>query len=155
MENKSKTSLYIDDCRTPIEDIPGYEPWVIVRNYDQFVEYILNNGIPDYISFDHDLSDEHMSDYFKNQGNGIFEINYHEFKEKTGLDCINWLCNYIQDQKEIGNDLKFKIIGVHSANPVGAENIIKTAQSFIKFMNWTDSFAFINVPKFTMETTIE
>ena len=32
--------------------------WDIVRNYDEFINYILKNGLPSVISFDHDLAQE-------------------------------------------------------------------------------------------------
>ena len=57
-----KVSLYLDDLRTPTETLPGYHPWNVVRNYDEFKEWILRNGVPDLISFDHDLGEEHMND---------------------------------------------------------------------------------------------
>jgi hypothetical protein len=57
-----KTLLFLDDERNiqnvfwvdyP-KDISNY---VIVRNYDQFVQFIEEKGIPDYISFDNDLGE--------------------------------------------------------------------------------------------------
>ena len=66
MKNKLKTCCYLDDTRTPTETIPGYKPWDVVRNYNEFTEYILKNGIPDLISFDHDLGEEHMNDILVN-----------------------------------------------------------------------------------------
>ena len=60
-----KTALYLDDQRTPTETIPGYHPWNVVRNYEEFTKWIIENGIPDLVSFDHDLAEEHINDYFK------------------------------------------------------------------------------------------
>ena len=55
--------LFLDDARKP-SDVKWIElplvNWTIVRNYKEFVETIIKNGIPTTISFDHDLS---MADY--------------------------------------------------------------------------------------------
>ena len=54
--------LFLDDERA-VKDVTWIElplgPWTVVKNYRQFVEYITNNGLPEVISFDHDLADEH------------------------------------------------------------------------------------------------
>ena len=42
--------LFLDDIRKP----PDVD-WFIVRNYNQFIDWIDKNGLPDIISFDHDL----------------------------------------------------------------------------------------------------
>ena len=47
MKNKK---LYLDDERTPKTD-----GWDIVRNYEDFENWITTNGLPDEVSFDHDL----------------------------------------------------------------------------------------------------
>ena len=87
-----KKALYLDDQRTPTETIPGYEPWFVVRNYAQFIEWISTHGMPDLISFDHDLAEEHIDDYFRQKlALGYQHPNYDEYTEKTGLDCAKWL----------------------------------------------------------------
>jgi predicted 3-demethylubiquinone-9 3-methyltransferase (glyoxalase superfamily) len=92
-----KKALYLDDTRIPTVTIPGYHPWNVVRNYDEFVEYISKNGIPDLISFDHDLAQEHMDDYYKQlMVEGFQHPNYGQYKEKTGLDCARWLVEHCQ-----------------------------------------------------------
>ena len=45
--------LYLDDIR-----IPQTEGWDIVRNYEDFVAWIRLNGVPDEVSFDHDLGED-------------------------------------------------------------------------------------------------
>jgi hypothetical protein len=45
--------LYLDDIRTP-----KTKGWDIVRSYDEFVKWIEENGLPDKLSFDHDLGEE-------------------------------------------------------------------------------------------------
>lgn len=119
----AKRALYLDDVRTPTTPLPDHEDWVVVRNYDEFVDWITKNGVPDFISFDHDLADEHMDDYFKQFYNqGFQHPDYDSYKEKTGLDCARWLGDYVQD-----NNIPLGKLCVHSHNPVGTTNI----QSFL------------------------
>lgn len=126
-----RISLYLDDTRTPIDTIPGYHPWNIVRTYDEFVDWIVNNGIPDLISFDHDLAEEHINDYYKQLlENGFQHPNYHEYKEKTGLDCARFIVEYCQKMK-----VSLKACCVHSHNPVGATNIQSLINGFKKHMD--------------------
>lgn len=124
-----KRALYLDDVRTPTVTINGYEPWVVVRNYDEFVNYITENGLPDLISFDHDLGPEHMNDYFNQVATmGWQAPNYESYTDKTGLDCARWMCDYIKDN----NIHKVPICTVHSHNPVGSENIESYIVGFYK-----------------------
>jgi len=121
--------LFLDDIRNPI-DCTYYissgeiylELWDIVRSYNEFIDYIELNGVPDVISFDHDLADEHydMSVYSGPIGPDVSEFTYDRFKEKTGYDCAKWLCNYC-----IQNAIPLPKYYVHSMNPIGKENIEK------------------------------
>jgi hypothetical protein len=134
-ETKLKKCLYLDDQRTPTVTLPGYEPWVIVRNFEEFQNYILGNGIPDLISFDHDLADEHMKDYFDQLARmGWQSPSYDAYREKTGLDCAQWLCQYIESNPSLGWKLNY--CQVHSHNPVGATNIQGYINGFKKHMGW-------------------
>lgn len=90
--------LYLDDLR-PIPN--GY---IGLRSYAEFVTYITESGLPDFISFDHDL--------------GL---------EESGYDCAKWLVNYCLD-----NELRLPQFDVHSKNPVGKENILSLLQNFKK-----------------------
>jgi len=131
-EQTKKTALYLDDVRTPTETLPGYNEWNIVRNYDEFVNWITNNGIPDLISFDHDLSKEHTDDYFSQISLYGFQYpTYEKYQEKTGLDCAKWLVEHIQ-----ANDLVLKSCCIHSHNPVGSQNIHSYLNGFKKHMGW-------------------
>jgi hypothetical protein len=110
----TKRLLFLDDIRYPIEayhytkqDIFLRKDWYIVRNYEQFVNWILESGLPEIISFDHDLGDEHYLDQ-----------NSQEFVEKTGYDCAKWLVEYCMD-----NNADLPKFYCHSMNPVGKENI--------------------------------
>lgn len=124
-------NIFLDDIRFP-KDCVSYmsrrigamslnyieKEWIIVRNYEEFIKAIdENKGKIDTISFDHDLGQEHMNDYYKNQVNGIDRIEYENFKEKTGLDCAKYF-------KEVYKDIKDKpSIYLHSMNPVGLKNM--------------------------------
>ena len=123
--------LFLDDFRNPKDAftlvIPHqkifWEPdWHVVRNYDEFVKWIEENDLPDFISFDHDLADEHYEDLTQdpnwNQVGHQQELGYQEYREKTGLDCAKWLVDWCVDR---GIDLPD--YAVHSANPAGRRNI--------------------------------
>lgn len=141
-----KRALYLDDVRTPTTTIAGYEPWFVVRNYDEFVAWISKNGIPDLISFDHDLAPEHMNDYaLQVAEKGYQEPSYDEFKEMTGVHCADWLVNYCQQ-----NNLKLCTCSVHSHNPIGARNIQSLLNGFNKFMGWEQT-TYIGRHPFTVD----
>jgi hypothetical protein len=141
-----KKALYLDDVRTPTTTIPNYEPWVVVRNYDQFINYITEFGIPDLISFDHDLADEHIEDYYSQLAlNGFQEPKYYNYQEKTGLDCARWLGDYVQE-----NNAVLKSVCVHSHNPIGATNIQSYINGLKKHMGWEQD-CYLGRHPFTIE----
>lgn len=131
-----KKLLFLDDVRMP-QDCASYmfghrelysQPvsnWTIVRNYNEFVKYIEKNGVPDLISFDHDLSDEHYSPEMYGEN---YNDLYKDFKEKTGYECAKWLVSYCSV-----NGVPPPDYIVHSMNPVGRDNIIKYLDSYKKF----------------------
>lgn len=98
--------LFLDDCRKSPDS-----SWDVVRSYIEFVSYIDKNGVPDYISFDHDLSFEHYPLAEENPGK---DIPYNQYNEKTGYDCAKWL---------IERGTLPKHYRIHSMNPAGALNI--------------------------------
>jgi hypothetical protein len=100
-----KYKIYLDDERTPND-----KTWIVVRNYDQFIQKISELGFDniDVISFDHDLGDTRI-------------------EEKTGYDAAKWLLNEYCDYT-----IHTPQIYVHSANPIGAANIIGYVNSFLK-----------------------
>lgn len=122
--------LFLDDIRNPYDVFkltinPLYESdkdWVIVRDYYQFIDAIHKFGLPTHISFDHDLS---YDAYLPANQEG--DIDYGNLEEKTGYDACRWLCEYCLDNK-----LNVPEYYVHSANPVGAENIKKYIENFKK-----------------------
>lgn len=113
--------LLLDDMRDLSDCYPLHpayleQNWVVVRNYDDFVEVITKAGLPEFLSFDHDLADEHYSPEMYN-GNA-YDALYDGFKEKTGLHAAKWLVDYCID-----NTLPIPEYTVHSFNPIGKENI--------------------------------
>lgn len=124
--------LFLDDLRTLDMIYPDQDPkeWVIVRNYHEFINYIQKFGLPEFISFDHDLGFEHTRWYFENGGHdNPPDPSVADFTEKTGYDCAKWLVNYCVD-----NNKMVPIWYVHSHNPVGATNIreyLKNAEKHI------------------------
>lgn len=88
-------NLYLDDERFPRTD----KTWTIARSFDHARDLVLERGIPDYISFDHDLG-----------------------KGKSGYDFAKWLMDYMSEQN-LKLPARFKY-NVHSANPVGVRNIV-------------------------------
>jgi hypothetical protein len=117
--------LYLDDIRNPKTD-----GWTIVRNYEDFINYIEVNGIPDEISFDHDLGDDVARDKVEN-GISKKKARLEKKETKSGYDCAKWLCNYCWT-----NGLPIPSWNVHSANPVGRDNIIQILKSFEKKLNY-------------------
>ena len=99
--------LWLDDVRPKPND-----EWDLVRSYDEFVDYIKKNGVPELISFDHDLGKEHYKALFKTPKKHILEEG---FKEKTGYDCAKWL---------VENNYKINGYDCHSMNPIGKTNIL-------------------------------
>ena len=133
----SDYNLFLDDSRNPKDvkwiELPPVE-WVVVRSYDQFVDYITKNGVPVSISFDHDLADEHYKEFFaaSNPETGDRKIRYERLTEKTGRDCAIWLANYCLDKK-----IPIPLYYLHSMNGIGCANIFSILESARKVQNGT------------------
>ena len=125
-ESKSKNLLWLDDLRNPFEGkwIEEFAPeylnsgsiiWVL--NYEEFIEWIRKNGLPQKICFDHDLGEDVA---IKLVSKGINKKKAREVKKlaKSGYDCAKWLVDYCIDY-----DLQIPDWNIQSANPVGKENI--------------------------------
>ncbi len=135
-------NLFLDDFRMPSDAFNYmYNPeylkleWDIVRNYDEFVAYIEKNGMPDLISFDHDLADEHYTppEYWESYEKSKQYQESQNYKEKTGFDCAKWIVDYCMD-----NNVGLPKIYIHSMNPVGSDNIKNLFINFIKFTEQND-----------------
>jgi hypothetical protein len=129
--------LFLDDIRNPGDCVSYMRPneqyydidWDIVRNYNDFVNYINENGVPDEISFDHDLADEHY-DPSMYKSHEEYNKGYDNFKDKTGYDCVKWLSDYC-----VENIIPMPKCYVHSMNPVGRDNIWSVINSTNKILN--------------------
>jgi len=114
-----RTYLWLDDIRDPFmylwqiqytpDYIKGVDHIVWVKTYEDFVEWIQTNGLPDEVFFDHDLGPTPMKD---------------------GYDAAKWLGNYCID-----NNLDIPKFDIQSANPVGARNIREYLNNCKKFIN--------------------
>lgn len=122
--------LFLDDLREirQVYRLADTREWILVKNYTEFVNCVKKNGLPLYLSLDHDLADEHYRPSMYNPDKHYTQY-YTDgtFKEKTGYDCAKWLCDYCLD-----NNLNFPDYQVHSMNPIGAENIRGYIESFKK-----------------------
>lgn len=120
--------LWLDDLRDPSQG--QFKIWLNlafgenldvtwVKDYDEFVKYFKKNEMPYAISFDHDLGNE-LTDH-------------PELNEKTGLDCAKWIVDYCMN-----NAVRLPKYFVHSANPVGRENIESYLDNYLKFTDFTE-----------------
>lgn len=119
--------LFLDDKRDPWNNT-----WDVVRTPADFKAYIKetfvkNKKLPAIISFDHDLHKEHYNNAM--YGDPV-EYNklYKTFKHETGLECAKWLCNFCVEE-----GLALPQINVHSANPIGANNIAYAVMNYALF----------------------
>lgn len=100
--------LYLDDVR----DLPD-ESFLLARSYEEAVLFVKENGIPPFISFDHDLG-----------------VDENEKLLPTGFDFAKWLV-----EMDMDNIYKFPenfSFNVHSANPVGKANIEGYLNNYLK-----------------------
>ena len=82
-----------------LDDVrPSPKGWMWALDYDLFVHFVIRYGIPDEVSLDHDLG--------------------HEYKDGYGA------AKFLVEQC-LSLNVPLPIWRVHSANPVGKENIEK------------------------------
>ena len=118
-------NLFLDDVRTP-ENAYSYTlderyrklKWVTVRNFADFTVCVKHNGVPELVSFDHDLDSEHYT-------HNTSSIPYDDFEEETGYHCAQWLFDYCKKNKE-----KLPAYTCHTLNKIGEENIRDLLNSF-------------------------
>lgn len=137
---KKHYNIFLDDERKPtlntkyLRKINGFGalyiiyPWFVITNFEDFKKMIIENGLPHRISFDHDL------------GSVLTNPKEKDLKRKnqksriilpSGMDCAKWLIDYC-----IENNIKLTTeIKVHSANPIGANNIRTLITNFKKLFN--------------------
>ena len=129
LNERQIVKLYLDDVRNP-----KTKGWTVVRNYEEFVNHISEYGLPEEVSFDHDLAEIHYDPETWRQ-----DFVYHE---KTGYDCVKWLVNYFYTMyperlempytERKRSDIMFPKVVVHSANPIGSANMMGYINNFYK-----------------------
>lgn len=130
----SKILLWLDDYRDPLDKktdwlvfspLPRENLRVIwVKSFLEFTNYIIMNGMPDAICFDHDLADEH---YAIGRPSGFKEFDYSLATEFTGYDAAKWLVQYCIKYKHT-----LPLYNIQSANPVGKQNIDSYLKNYLK-----------------------
>lgn len=86
---------------------PPDQSWIVCRTYEDAVLAVKRFGFPSEVSFDHDLG-----------------------YERTGMDLARYLVELDLDQNTMPDHFSFN---VHSANPVGAENIEALLGRYVRF----------------------
>ena len=97
-----------------------------MTNYNEFIEWITKNGLPDFISFDHDLADMHYTTYHLSTTKEWQDAQLHI--EKTGYECAKWLVDYCLD-----NNFDCPKFYCHSMNPVGKDKINGLLEQFSNY----------------------
>lgn len=108
--------LFIDDIRNISDIYPSHNPeeWILARNGWEAINIIKEKGMPIYIAFDHDLG-----------------LNLTTLKpERSGYDVATMIYGAVE--RGIWSLPEGFSFGVHSANPIGAENIRNKMNDLIK-----------------------
>lgn len=127
-KGKPKKYLFLDDVRKVGEAVVWDSNshllelsrtleynWDIVRSYDEFVNYIEENGIPDVVSFDNDLWDVSKEMAINPKNEELIKqfqmIGWQDFRIKTGAHCAEYLVNACKARK-----VPIPEYYIHSAN---------------------------------------
>ncbi|MGV7535225.1 cyclic-phosphate processing receiver domain-containing protein [Mycobacterium kansasii] len=94
-------TLFLDDERHPVD-----ETNIVVRSFEEAVDYVRANGTPKHVCFDHDLGEL-----------------------RNGYHFALWLTDWNMD----GNGFP-ESYSVHSQNPVGADNIRGIMDGYMDFI---------------------
>lgn len=118
-----KKWIYVDDIRIPTDSM-----WTVATNYDELVREVALVGLDnvEFISLDHDLGDDAMVEYYSNVKPN-YQLDYSNIKEKTGYDCAKWLV-----QESMDKGIPLPTVKVHSANPIGAANIMGYINNYLR-----------------------
>lgn len=105
--------LFLDDIRDVniVYKKLTNDDFVIVRNFHDFKNVILERGLPELISFDNDLG-----------------LDENDQVAEDGYACAKWLVY------ESGLDLKDLKFNVHSANPVASQQIQGLLDNYIRHL---------------------
>ncbi|AHM59221.1 hypothetical protein D770_04770 [Flammeovirgaceae bacterium 311] len=106
-------NLFLDDLRTVdmVYDKSRVSEFVVVRTYTEFVTHIVENGLPEFISFDNDLGLDETGEV-----------------AQDGYAAAKWLVY------ESGLDLRELKFKVHSANPVASKQIQGLLENYIRHL---------------------
>lgn len=138
IENKSY-HLFLDDERNPYDSRtmaymkmrggPDYKNmiWEVAKNFEEFQLIVDQKGIPEFISYDHDLSSEHY-DVSMYHGEDAYNEKSVNFTEKTGRECAEYLCSKLQ-----GAPHPRYII--HSMNPLAVSRITGVIRDYNKSLD--------------------
>ena len=105
--------LFLDDIRNVdmvYENLTNAD-FIIVRSYSDFVEYISENGLPSFISFDNDLGSNENGEVLPD-----------------GYDAVKWLVY------KSNLDLRELKYNVHSANPIASIQIDSLLKNYIEHL---------------------
>lgn len=96
--------MFLDDERFPV-----YSDFKIIRTSQEAIDYVLLNGMPSYISFDHDLGGD-----------------------DTSMVFVHWIvAATLNNLITIPHDFEYS---VHSQNPIGKKNIEGLMDCFLNFI---------------------
>ena len=132
--------LFLDDTRIPKEGVLFNEhglprttllketdtdgdDWFVVRNFNAFVRFIIVYGVPEVVSFDHDLTHKATLEYTK----ACNEHRIFDYTDvgATGLDCAKFLVAYCKDQ-----NLPLPKWYTHSFNHFGRVHIAEVLEAY-------------------------
>ena len=105
--------LFLDDIRdvNMVYKKLTNDDFIVVRNFHDFKKTIIENGLPELISFDNDLG-----------------LDENDIIAEDGYAAAKWLVY------ESGIDLQNLKFNVHSANPVAAQQIQSLLDNYIKHL---------------------
>lgn len=118
-----KYYLFLDDNRLPIyiqdnPNVPKHVPWTTVKSYMEFVEIIEDQGLPEFISYDHDLCYEAIREFLRIEGTNQ-PFNYKRpFMKKTGMDCLEYVLDICKKY-----NIQHPPYFVHSSNYICAKKM--------------------------------
>jgi hypothetical protein len=129
-------NLFLDDVRQPRNvtwtDLPENANWIVVRSYDEFVRTISHEArkgyIPSFVSFDHDLDDEHYQAYQTLPHLG-YDRAYGKCLVPTGLKALEWFIEQILRPSLA----PFPPYALHTMNETG---LIVMRQSINNYIQW-------------------
>jgi hypothetical protein len=133
---KIKKNLFLDDVRDPkdafchfsenfnrksLSQVSGISDseWSVVRSYEDFVSWVETNGIPDTVSFDIDLHEEHYYSDSKNLESRMRD----EKNIGGGFRCADYLLNKCKRERK-----DFPEYYIHSMN----ESCIEIFRKFLE-----------------------